>query len=48
MSRDRFKMDPLEELVYGCLGYILLVGIVFGALLVGAIWGLIEFFQWVF
>lgn len=40
--------DPVEDLFYGCLGPVILVGMVMGAGLVGIIWGLVEIFQWMF
>ena len=40
--------EPVEDLVYGCLGPILLMGMVMGAAFVGIVWGLVELFQWMF
>ncbi|AXH49330.1 hypothetical protein HWB76_gp070 [Streptomyces phage Blueeyedbeauty] len=44
--KKREYQDPAEELIIGCLGRILLIGILLGAVFVGAIWGLVELFQW--
>lgn len=38
--------DPVEDAFWGCVGPILVVGMAFGAVLVGVIWGLVELFQW--
>jgi hypothetical protein len=48
MAKEKRYVDPMEELIVGCLGRILLIGMAFGAAVVLAIWGIVELCQEIF
>ncbi|UUG69519.1 hypothetical protein SEA_SHAM_219 [Streptomyces phage Sham] len=48
MAKQKRYVDPMEELIAGCLGRILLIGMAFGAAAVLAIWGIVELCQEIF
>lgn len=39
------RQDSLEELVYGCFGFLIIIGIAIGATLVGLTWLAFEIFS---
>lgn len=48
MAKKKRYIDPVESLVESVAGFVLLIGVVVGAVMASAVYGIVMFLLWLF